>query len=93
MIKSFGDKNTEKMWNGEIIKRIPLEIQSAARRKLRMLNNSQSLLDLKIPPSNMLEKLKGKRKEYYSIRVNIQYRIIFKWTENNTEKVTFTDYH
>ena len=62
MILSFGSKDTEKIWNGERIKRIPLEIQQIGRRKLRMLNNSQNIGDLKIPPSNRLEKLSGKFK-------------------------------
>ena len=70
MIISFGTKETEKIWNGERVKKIPIEIQKIGRRKLRMLNNSQNLIDLKIPPSNRLEKLTGKLKEYHSIRIN-----------------------
>lgn len=79
MIKSFGDKNTRKIWEGERIKSISTEIQEVARRKLRMLNNSHDLNDLLIPPSNRLEKLKGDLNGFYSIRVNNQWRIIFKW--------------
>ncbi len=75
MITSFGTKETEKIWNGERVKKIPIEIQKTGRRKLRMLNNSQNLIDLKIPPSNRLEKLTGKLKEYHSIRINNQWRI------------------
>ena len=93
MILSFGSKDTEKIWNGERIKRLPNEIQQVGRRKLRMLNNSQSINDLKIPPSNMLEKLSGKLKDFYSIRVNDQWRIIFKWQNNNALEVEIVDYH
>lgn len=93
MIVSFGSKETEKIWNGVRIAKMPSEIQEVGRRKLRMLNNSQNLNDLKIPPSNRLEKLTGNLKEYYSIRVNDQWRVIFKWKENNSSEVTIIDYH
>jgi len=77
MILSFGSKETEKIWNGIRVKALPNEIQEIGRRKLRMLNNSQNIADLKIPPSNKLEKLKGNLKDLYSIRINDQWRIIF----------------
>lgn len=93
MIVSFGDKNTEKIWGGERVKRLPNEIQEIGRRKLRMLNNSQNLNDLQIPPSNRLEKLKGNFKEFYSIRINDQWRIIFKWNNGNAFNVEIIDYH
>lgn len=93
MIKNFGDKETEKVWNGEFSKKLPNDIQEIGRRKLRMINNSQDIKDLMIPPSNRLEKLKGKLKEYYSIRINKQWRIIFKWNEPNTYEVQIIDYH
>ncbi len=93
MILSFGNKETIKIWSGERIKGLPLEIQEIGRRKLRMLNNSQDLNDLKIPPSNRLEKLKGNLKEFYSIRINDQYRITFKWKNSNAEEVQIIDYH
>ena len=93
MIVSFGSKNTEKIWHGERVKNIPLEIQQAGRRKLRMLNNSQSVMDLRVPPSNRLEKLKGNRKNFYSIRINKQWRIIFRWENNHTHDVEIMDYH
>lgn len=93
MIISFGSKETEKIWNGVRLKKIPLEIQKIGRRKLRMLNNSQHLLDLKIPPSNRLEKLTGKLNEYHSIRINDQWRIVFIWKINNSHEVTILDYH
>ncbi len=79
MIISFGSKDTEKIWDGEKVKRIPIEIQQIGRRKLRMLNNSQNIGDLRIPPSNRLEKLSGNLKNFYSIRINDQWRIVFKW--------------
>lgn len=93
MIISFGSKETEKIWDGERIKKIPLEIQQIGRRKLRMLNNSQNIADLMIPPSNRLEKLSGKLKDYYSIRINDQWRIIFKWENNHSYEVEIIDYH
>jgi len=93
MIISFGSKETEKIWNGERIKKVPIEIQRTGRRKLRMLNNSYSLLDLKIPPSNRLEKLASKLKNYYSIRINDQWRIIFNWENNSSHNVMIIDYH
>lgn len=93
MIISFGSKDTEKIWEGERVKRIPTEIQQTGRRKLRMLNNSQSILDLRIPPSNRLEKLSGKLSEFYSIRINDQWRIVFKWENNHALEVEIMDYH
>jgi toxin HigB-1 len=91
MVVSFGSKETEKVWRGEYVKRLPKEIQHIGRRKLRMINNSQNWSDLRIPPSNRLEKLKGT--EFYSIRINDQWRIIFRWDENNAHEVQIIDYH
>ena len=93
MIVSFGDKDTKKIWEGERIKRLSTDLQEAGRRKLRMLNNSQDLTDLLIPPSNRLEKLKGNLKDYYSIRINDQWRIIFRWKSANASDVEIIDYH
>jgi proteic killer suppression protein len=93
MIVSFVSKNTRKIWAGETVKNIPIEVQQIGRRKLRMLNNSQNLADLRIPPSNRLEKLKGKAGDYYSIRINSQWRIIFRWENNQSHDVEITDYH
>ena len=93
MLTSFGNKNTQKIWEGERVKGFPTEVQEIARRKLRMLNNSQNLTDLMIPPSNRLEKLKGTLKNFYSIRVNDQWRIIFKWNNGNADEVELIDYH
>jgi toxin HigB-1 len=93
MIISFGSKETEKIWNGEMVRNLPIKIQSIGRRKLRMINNSQNLQDLTVPPSNRLEKLKGKLKDNYSIRINDQWRITFKWKNRHSENVTIIDYH
>lgn len=93
MILSFGSKDTAIIWNGNRVKKPSLELQEIARRKLRMLNNSINLNDLRIPPSNRLERLSGKLKEYYSIRINDQWRIIFKWNKNNASEVEIIDYH
>lgn len=93
MIVSFGSRETKKVWDGDWVKGFPTELQEIFRRKLRMLNNSQNLTDLQIPPSNRLEKLKGKLKEYYSIRINDQWRIIFKWNKGNASDVELVDYH
>lgn len=93
MIVSFGSKETEQIWNGIRVKKMPLEIQNTGRRKLRMLNNSQDLMDLRVPPSNRLEKLSGNLNELYSIRINKQWRIIFKWDNGNASDVEIIDYH
>src|SRR5688572_32624692 len=87
MILTFGNSETEKIWNGEWVKKLPNEIQKVGRRKLRMLNNSSDLSDLRIPPSNRLEKLSGKLNNFYSIRINDQWRIIFKWNSGNASDV------
>ena len=93
MIISFGNSETEKVWSGERVKGLSKEIQEIGRRKLRMLNNSVDLADLRIPPSNRLEKLSGKLKEFYSIRINNQWRIVFKWNAGNASNVEIIDYH
>lgn len=93
MITSFGDKDTGKIWGGERVKNMATDLQETARRKLRMLNNSQNLADLQVPPSNRLEKLKGNLKDFYSIRINSQWRIIFKWDGGNASEVEIIDYH
>jgi proteic killer suppression protein len=93
MIVSFGDKETKKIWDGFVSRKLPIKIQEIARRKLRMLNNSINISDLKIPPANRLEKLKGNLENFYSIRINAQWRIIFKWREGNAFEVAITDYH
>jgi toxin HigB-1 len=93
MINTFGSKETEKIWKGERVKNLPLEIQHIGRRKLRMLNNSHNLVDLRVPPSNKLEKLSGKMNDLYSIRINDQWRIVFRWEDGIANEVTILDYH
>ncbi|MFN8343083.1 MAG: type II toxin-antitoxin system RelE/ParE family toxin [Cyclobacteriaceae bacterium] len=93
MIVSFGSKETRKIWEGERVKGITTDLQETARRKLRMLNNSQNMADLQIPPSNRLEKLRGNLRDFYSIRVNDQWRIVFKWDKGNASEVELLDYH
>ncbi len=93
MIKSFKSKETEKIWFGKFSRKLPEDIQQTARRKLRMLNNSSDLNDLKVPPSNRLEKLSGDLKGYHSIQINIKWRIIFNWKNGNAFKVEIVDYH
>jgi len=93
MIKSFGSKETELIWEGSRSLKLPEEIQDTARRKLRMINNSVDIKDLTIPPSNRLEKLKGELKQFFSIRINDQWRIKFKWTKGHAYEVEIIDYH
>ena len=93
MIRTFADKETEKIWYGHASRRLPADIQAVARRKLRMVNNADSLADLRIPPANRLEALKGERKGQYSIRINDQWRICFRWSEGDALGVEIVDYH
>ncbi|HNP19474.1 MAG TPA: type II toxin-antitoxin system RelE/ParE family toxin [Fulvivirga sp.] len=93
MIESFGCKQTEKVWKGILTKRWSKEIANNALRKLFMINAAAQLQDLRIPPSNGLHKLKGSMKEYWAIKVNDQWRIIFKWNDNNAYEVQIIDYH
>ncbi len=93
MIVTFRDKKTQSIWSGEFVRHLPTDIQKTARRKLRMINNANSVSDLASPPSNCLELLKGDKKGYYSIRVNNQWRICFLFENNNAYEVTINDYH
>jgi proteic killer suppression protein len=93
MIISFNDKETEKIWKGTVSTKLPFEIQQTARRKLRMINNSQNINDLRIPPANRLEKLQGDLKNKYSIRINNQWRIVFIWDGSNCSELEIVDYH
>ena len=93
MIKSFACKETEKVFHRSFSKQLPGSIQQIALRKLRMIDSAIDLRDLVAPPSNRLEKLKGQRKEQHSIRINDQWRICFKWHENNAYDVEIMDYH
>ncbi len=93
MIKSFNDKETEKVYGREVSRKLPEEIQQVALRKLRMINNAKNLNDLRIPPANNLEKLKGDREGQHSVRINDQWRICFKWKDGDAHEVEITDYH
>lgn len=93
MIRSFRDKETEKIFNRERSRKLPHDIQQVALRKLRMLNRSQTIQDLRVPPSNRLEKLSGNREGQYSIRINDQWRICFIWYESDAYNVEIVDYH
>ena len=93
MIRDFADKEAEKVWNGTSSRRLPADMQAVARRKLRMLNNAATLDDLRIPPANRLEALKGDRKGQYSIRINDQWRVCFRWKDGDAHDVEIVDYH
>jgi len=92
VIRTFGDKEAETIWLGSCSRRVPSDIQAAARRKLRILNNAFALNDLRIPPANRLEALKGSRKGQYSIRINDQWRICFRWSDGDAHDVQIVDY-
>jgi proteic killer suppression protein len=93
MIKSFASKETEKLFNSQISRKLPQDIQQVARRKLAMLDAAETLQDLRVPPSNRLEKLSGDRRGQYSLRINDQWRICFQWEDGNAYRVEITDYH
>jgi proteic killer suppression protein len=93
MILGFRSKETEAIWRGDVSRRLPPEIQQTARRKLRMLNNARSLMDLRVPPANRLEALKRDRKGQHAIRINDQWRICFVWTDAGPANVEIVDYH
>lgn len=93
MIRNFADKETERIYYQEFSKKLPQSIQKLALRKLIMMDNAARLDDLRVPPGNRLEALKGDRQGQYSIRINDQYRICFTATEKGFEQVEITDYH
>jgi len=93
MIVNFRCKETEKIWNGTVSRKFPREIQDVARRKLRMLNNAALLDDLRVPPGNRLESLRGNRAGQHSIRINDQWRICFAWQTGQAGDVEIVDYH
>jgi proteic killer suppression protein len=93
MILSFKDRETEKIWNRNISKKFPIDIQRIARRKLIQLDGSTSINDLKIPPGNRLHALTGDRKGQYTISINMQFRICFTWNNGNASDVEIVDYH
>ena len=93
MIRNFADKEAEKIWDGTPSRRLPADLQSIARRKLRMLNNAENLNDLRVPPANRLEALKGDCRGQYSIRINDRWRICFRWADGDAHDVQIVDYH
>ena len=93
MIRSFKSRTAEGIWHGIVVRSLAAEVQRIARRKLRMLNNAQGLSDLRIPPGNRLEALKGDREGQFSIRVNDQWRICFVWRDGDAHDVEVVDYH
>lgn len=93
MIETFGDSETEKIYSGKRSRKLPDDIQIRARRKLRMINQAGNLQDLRIPPANRLEQLKGDWKGFWSIRVNQQWRVVFRWSDGHANEVSIIDYH
>jgi toxin HigB-1 len=93
LILSFSSKETELIWNGFFSKKFPSTIQQTARRKLVQVNSALDINDLRVPPGNRLEQLKGSLKGKHSIRINDQWRIVFKWTKGNAFEVEIKDYH
>ncbi len=93
MIRSFKSKETQKLFYRERCPKLPPRLQRTARRKLLMVDAAKDLNDLKIPPGNQLEKMKGNRRGMYSIRINDQWRICFEWKSGDAYNVEITDYH
>jgi proteic killer suppression protein len=93
MIQGFADLETEKIWSGRRSRKLPTDIQAVALRKLRILNNARVLQDLRVPPGNRLEALRGNRAGQHSIRINDQWRICFVWKEGGPADVEIVDYH
>jgi proteic killer suppression protein len=93
VIASFKDRVAASIWHGTAVRRMPVELQRVARRKLRMLNNAADLVDLLVPPGNRLEKLRGDRAGQHSIRINQQWRICFRWRDGDAHDVEIVDYH
>lgn len=93
MIQSFGNKETENIWNQTFVKKIPRNIQRIGFRRLVVLHRAKNLIDLRVPPGNRLEELSGKRKGQHSIRINAQWRICFYWNKGYPLDVEIVDYH
>lgn len=93
MIESFACKEAEKIFHREFSKRLPTNIQQAAYRKLKMLHRSSTIQDLRVPPTNRLEALSGRRKGLHSIRINQQWRICFEWVDGHARNVEIVEYH
>lgn len=93
MLQSLGDRDTERVWRRQPVRKLSVEVQRSALRKLLILDAAETLNDLRVPPGNRLERLKGDRAGQHSIRVNDQWRICFRWTPAGPEEVTIVDYH
>ena len=93
MIKSFGDRDTERLFERERVRRYPSELQRTMLRKLVIVDAAETLDDLRVPPGNRLEKLRGVRAGQHSIRINDQWRICFRWQEGDAHEVEIVDYH
>ena len=93
MTRSFADKETERVWRGERSRRLPSEIQAAALRKMQVIEAAERVDDLRMPPGNRLETLHGDRKGQWSIWINSQWRICFRWVNEHAETVEICDYH
>ena len=93
MVRSFGDKETERVWERKLVTKLDVLVQRAAMRKLLVLDAAETLGDLRVPPGNRLERLKGDCRGQYSIRVNQQWRVSFRWTTAGAEDVEIVDYH
>lgn len=93
MIRSFRDRETERVFRGGYSRRLPADLQRIAQRKLAMLDAAQDLRDLRVPPGNRLERLSGDRAGQYCIRINDQWRICFAWAEGDAHDVEIVDYH
>jgi proteic killer suppression protein len=93
MIRTFADRETERVWKGEVSRKLPSDIQQIARRKLTQLEAAERLNDMLVPRGNRFEELKGKRKGTYSVRINDQWRITFRWSDGDAHDVRIEDYH
>lgn len=93
MIESFGDSATESIYGGLRVRGLPGDIQERARRKLRMINQARIVEDLEVPPGNRLEQLKGNLNGFWSLRINQQWRVIFRWQDGSKHDVRIIDYH
>ena len=93
MIKSFYDKATAAVFNGQFVRKLPQEIQGIARRKLKLIDATSKVEELRVPPGNRLELLSGNRAGQWSIRINDQWRICFRWNDGHAEDVEIVDYH
>jgi len=93
MIRSFADPETEKIWLGERSRKLPSDIQNVARRKLRQINRTANLFDLRVPGGNRFEQLKAYTPLRYSLRINDQWRVTFSWSDGDAHNVRIEDYH